>query len=137
VIWLLRHQVGLWQSAKQWVAAWLLTSWVAIAMFHLTGLWGNYAPELKAFLQRSQVADVLKSETIHFVVKADDLSRNGRKEYLLLNFYTPNPGLPRRSPKRLIPKEFAWIDPNFAKTLNLNYQIIDTFNGWILGERVP
>lgn len=135
VIWLLRYHVGLWQSAKQWTAAWLLTCWMAIAMFHLTGLWGNYAPELKAFLQRSSVAEVLKTERIHFVVKPKDLSRDGRKEYLLLNFYTPIQGKPLQDPEQLSPDEFAWIDPNFAKVPKSKYRVTDIFRGWILGKR--
>lgn len=133
VIWLIRQRVGLWQAAKQWLAAWLLTSWLAISMLHLTGLWGNYDAKLKSFLQRSSITQVLQSHPVSFIVNAPKLSRNGRKTQLLLHFYTPTIGQLSDDPNRLPTTDYAWIDPNLAKMVGSKYRVIDTFDGWILG----
>jgi 4-amino-4-deoxy-L-arabinose transferase-like glycosyltransferase len=133
VIWLIRQRVGLWQAAKQWLAAWLLTSWLAISMLHLTGLWGNYDAKLKSFLQRSSVTEVLHTHPVSFIVNAPKLSRNGRKTQLLLHFYTPTIGQLSDNPNRLPTTDYAWIDPNLAKIVGSKYRVIDTFDGWILG----
>lgn len=133
VIWLIRQRVGLWQAAKQWLAAWLLTSWLAISVLHLTGLWGNYDAKLKSFLQRSSITQVLQSHPVSFIVNAPKLSRNGRKTQLLLHFYTPTIGQLSDDPNRLPTTDYAWIDPNLAKMVGSKYRVIDTFDGWILG----
>jgi hypothetical protein len=123
----------LWQAAKQWLAAWLLTSWLAISVLHLTGLWGNYDAKLKSFLQRSSITQVLQSHPVSFIVNAPKLSRNGRKTQLLLHFYTPTIGQLSDDPNRLPTTDYAWIDPNLAKMVGSKYRVIDTFDGWILG----
>jgi 4-amino-4-deoxy-L-arabinose transferase-like glycosyltransferase len=133
VIWWVRQRIGLWQSAKQWLAAWLLTSWLAISMLHLTGLWGNYNAKLKLFLQRSSVTEILQSHPVSFIVDAPKLSRNGRKTQLLLHFYTPTIGELSDDPNRLPTTDYAWIDPNLTKIVGSEYRVIDTFDGWILG----
>lgn len=135
VIWLVRHEVGFWKSAKQWIAAWLLTSWLAMAMLNVTGLWGNYDPALKSFLQRSSIAEVLESQTVSFIVDEKKLSRDGRKTQLLLHFYTPKIGQLVDNLKTLPNTDYAWIAPNFAKEITAQYRVIDSFEGWILGKR--
>jgi 4-amino-4-deoxy-L-arabinose transferase-like glycosyltransferase len=140
VIWFMRHRAGLIASSKSWLAGWLLTSWLALAMMNLTGLWGNYDPELKTFLQRSEVQDVLRSQTVDFMVYPEALDRGGRKTYLLLSFYTPNIGIysyrePENStPDRLLQRRAlpAWVDPNLAKQIPSDFQTIATFEGWQL-----
>ena len=135
VIWMFRDRVLLSQSAKHWIAAWLLTSWFATATLHTTGLWGDYDPQLKRFLQLPNVQSILRSQPVSFVVDEDLISRDDRKTHLLLNFYTPQIGQRLDNPKILPSTDYAWIDPNFAKTPNLRYQLEETHDGWILGKR--
>ncbi|MGG6264690.1 ArnT family glycosyltransferase [Leptolyngbya sp. AN03gr2] len=135
VIWVLRNRISLAQSAKFWTAAWLLTSWFAIATLHVTGLWGDYDPQLKRFIQMPTIQAILQAQPVSFIVNEDQMSRDDRKRYLLLNFYTPKIGQYIENPKILPNTEYAWIDPNLAKTPDLNYQIEDIFEGWVLAKR--
>ncbi|MCU0547930.1 MAG: glycosyltransferase family 39 protein [Leptolyngbya sp. Prado105] len=133
IIWMLRHQMA--HSVKYWAAGWLVTSWLAVAAFHLTGLWGDYDPQLKRFLLQANVQEILRSQTVSFIVNEAALSRDDRKTQLLLNFYTPAIGQEIENPKILSKTNYAWIDPNLAKTPNLNYEVIDVFEGWNLAKR--
>ena len=134
-IWVLRNRVSLSLSAKYWIAGWLATSWLAIATLHFTGLWGDYDPQLKRFLQLPNVQAILRSQPVSFVVNEDLLSRDDRKTQLLLNFYTPQIGQQLDNLQILPNTNYAWIDPNFAKTPDLKYELEDSFEGWILGKR--
>ncbi|MBE9011575.1 hypothetical protein IQ250_15305, partial [Pseudanabaenaceae cyanobacterium LEGE 13415] len=135
VIWVLRNRISLAQSAKFWIAAWVLTSWFAMATLHVTGLWGDYDPQLKRFLQLPSIQAIFQNQPVSFVVNEDLMSRDDRKRHLLLNFYTPKIGQYIEDPKILPNTEYAWIDPNLAKTPNLKYQIEEIFEGWVLAKR--
>jgi len=135
VIWMLRHRVPVAQSAKYWIAAWLLTSWFAISTIYVTGLWGDYEPQLKRFVLMPNVQEILRSQPVSFVVNEDFISRDDRKRHLLLNFYTPQIGQHINDPKILPNTDYAWIDPNFAKTPNLKYELKEIFDGWVLAKR--
>lgn len=133
IIWMLRNRMA--HSAKYWAASWLVTSWLAIAALHLTGLWGDYDPQLKRFLLQANVQEVLRSQAVSFVVNEQALSRDDRKRQLLLNFYTPKIGQQLENPKILPKTDYAWIDPTLAKTPDLKYDVIDVFEGWNLAKR--
>ncbi|BAS54498.1 MULTISPECIES: ArnT family glycosyltransferase [Leptolyngbya] len=133
LIWILRDRMA--HSAKYWAASWLVTSWFAIAALHLTGLWGDYDPQLKQFLLQANVQEVLRSQPVSFIVDEKALSRDDRKTQLLLNFYTPKIGQEIENPKILPNTDYAWIDPNLAKTPGLKYEIVDVFEGWNLAKR--
>lgn len=135
VIWMLRNRIPIAQSAKYWTATWLLTSWFAMTTLHITGLWGDYDSQLKRFLQIPSVQAVLQSQPVSFIVNEDLISRDDRKRYLLLNFYTPKIGQFTKDPKILPNTNYAWIDPTLAKTPNLQYDTEETFEGWVLAKR--
>ncbi|MEP0917625.1 glycosyltransferase family 39 protein [Leptolyngbya sp. DQ-M1] len=135
VIWLLRNRVSRHQSANYWIAVWLLTSWLAMAMLHLTGLWGDYDPRLKQFLSQPNVQSILRSQPVSFVVNEALISRDDRKRQLLLNFYTPQIGQYIKDPKISPNTKYAWIDPNLAKTSIVNYEPEEIFEGWVLARR--
>jgi 4-amino-4-deoxy-L-arabinose transferase-like glycosyltransferase len=124
---LLRHRFGLEQSARQWFAGWLLTSWLVLSTLNITGLWGNYDPNLKTFLEKPTVREVLRSHLIQFVVNEDGQTRSQRKTHLLLNFYTPQIGSEVQL-NQLSKGSYAWVDPTFT----INEGIIDDFKGWKL-----
>ncbi|MBC6435537.1 glycosyltransferase family 39 protein [Nostoc sp. HG1] len=132
IVWLRRHQTDLTKSSQQWLAGWLLTSWMGLAMLGLTGLWGNYVPQLKTFLQTPQVETVLKSHLVSFVVNEDQMGRDDRKTHLLLNFYTPHIGRHLTQINVLKRDEYAWLDPSFAATKPAQYPVIGSFQKWQL-----
>lgn len=63
----------------------LLAVWLGLATAGGAGLMGDYNPELKQFVQRSEIASVLQTQPVHFV-KVEG------KNYVLLRFYTPHWG---------------------------------------------
>jgi 4-amino-4-deoxy-L-arabinose transferase-like glycosyltransferase len=126
-IYLFRKRVGLERSAQQWLAGWLLTSWVVLSMLNITGLWGNYDPDLKTFLEKPNVREVLRSHLIQFVVNEEGQTRSQRKTHLLLNFYTPQIGSEVQL-DQLAKGSYAWVDPTFT----IRDRIINDFKGWKL-----
>lgn len=64
------------------------------------------------------------------------LSRDDRKRQLMLNFYTPKIGQQINNLKILPNTEYAWLDPNFAKTPELKYELEELFEGWVLSKRL-
>lgn len=136
VIWSLRNRVSLRQSANYWIAAWLLTSWTAMALLHITGSWGDYDPQLKRFLSQPTVQAVLRSQPVSFVVNPALISSDEHKRQLLLNFYTPQIGQHIQDPKILPNTKYAWIAPSLAKTPIENYEPEEIFEGWVLAKRL-
>jgi 4-amino-4-deoxy-L-arabinose transferase-like glycosyltransferase len=132
IMWLRRHQTDLTKSSQQWLAGWLLTSWMGLAMLGLTGLWGNYVPQLKTFLQTPQVEAVLKSHPVSFVVNDNQMVRDDRKTHLLLNFYTPHIGRHLTQINLVKRDEYAWLDPSVAATKPAQYPVIGSFQKWQL-----
>ena len=119
------------KSSQQWLSGLLIAPWAALMMLGLTGLWGDYTPELKAFLQTSAVQTILK-QPINFVVQEDRLGQGDRKTYLLLTFYTPQVGQLLNQTAVLAPATYAWVDPNLQVQSSQRYQIVGTIKQWQL-----
>ncbi|KAM3100525.1 glycosyltransferase family 39 protein [Phormidesmis sp. 146-35] len=135
IVWLRRHQTNLSNSSRQWLAGWLLASWLGLTALTGTGLWGDYAHDLKQFLQRSEVLTVLKNNSVSFVVQPEKLDRDGRKTFLLLNFYTPKLGKNFTQPDALQSDNYAWIDPNLAAQKSPQLKTVRSFQGWQLVKK--
>jgi hypothetical protein len=128
----LKGQPGdLTKSAQQWLAGWLIAPWAALMMLGLTGLWGDYNPELKAFLQNPTVQTVLQ-QPIAFVVQEERLRQGDRKTYLLLTFYTPQVAQVLHQTAALPAATYAWVDPNLRVNPSPRYQVIGTIKQWQL-----
>jgi 4-amino-4-deoxy-L-arabinose transferase-like glycosyltransferase len=121
------------QSAQGWGAAWLVTSWLALAMLNATS-WGNYAPQLKTFLEQPQVAQVLRSHPIKFVLDSKTQRPSDFETYVLLSFYTLQPSI-EASLTQLSPQDFAWVDPIQQSAIPPNMTRISTFRNWTLVQR--
>lgn len=132
IVWVRRHEVDLTISSRQWLLAWLLASWLGMAALTLTGLWGDYAHSLKAFLRQPEIATVLNSVPIDFVVQPERLTRDDRKIHLLLNFYTPKWGKLLAQLDSLPAADYAWVDPNLAIENSSRYEVVQSFQGWQL-----
>ncbi len=128
----LKEQPGdLTKSSQQWLSGLLIAPWAALMMLGLTGLWGDYNPELKAFLHTSTMQAALQ-QPIDFVVQEDRLRQSDRKTYLLLTFYTPQAGQLRDQATALPPATYAWVDPNLRVQSSPRYQVIGMVKGWQL-----
>ncbi len=98
------------QLAGRWLAAWMLPAWLAIALVGLTGLLGDYSPELRADLARSPVAEIIATEPVDFMTGTDWPDTEAQKTLVLLSFYTPKLG--QLNPTEKTPETYAWLAPN-------------------------
>ncbi|HEY9738680.1 MAG TPA: glycosyltransferase family 39 protein [Trichocoleus sp.] len=121
-----RHRARLMGQGWLWQMGWLLGPWLAIAAAFLTGLWGNYAPDLKTALQQPPIAPVLEQHTVHFV------QPDANAEAVLLTLYTPSLGSNLPSLEALAPGEYAWIENSANQPLPPQYSVIETVRGWQL-----
>jgi 4-amino-4-deoxy-L-arabinose transferase-like glycosyltransferase len=127
--WMLRRTTSIFLSAKQWLIYLLAPAWFCLALLGLTGLWGDYVPELKQILADPRIAPIVRSSEIDFIVNPTQLYRGGRKRYLLLSYYTPNNGQHLRQWQ---PVDLAWVDPNLVADRPPEYEILAEYSGWEL-----
>lgn len=114
-----------------WGVGWFLGSWLGLALFGLTGLWGDYNPELKAFLTQPPVQTYLAQHQIYTVAKPAPASAQDRKIGLLLRFYVPHLGPELPTAADLKPQDYAWIPPKVADPPGF-FQTLGTVKGWRL-----
>ncbi|MEB3294362.1 MAG: glycosyltransferase family 39 protein [Synechococcales bacterium] len=130
VLWGQRSSTNQPTLVNHWIASLLLAPWLALSLLGLTGLWGNYNPELKTFLEQPAIAQTLKTQTVHFLVDEAQLSREDRKRYLLLTFYTHNLGQHWDQPQQLLPESYVWVAPLFP--MPPNSTVVNTHVNWNL-----
>ena len=106
-----------------WQLGWLLGPWLAIATVFLTGLWGNYAPDVKTLLQTPPVAEIAQTQPIDFV--RPNASRSG----VLLTFYTPELGAQLNDWSEIPPSGYAWGPLGVVPS---DYRVIATVRDWQL-----
>ena len=133
VFWLLRHRVEQpLLVAQRWLACWLIGPWFVLATLNLTGVWGDFSPGLKSFLQQPQVATVLQSQTIDFLLPTTRMNSGGRKTHLLLKVYTPQRGQLLQQASELRASTYAWVGPNVVMDSAIQRSTIAEFKGWQL-----
>lgn len=109
-----------------WQVGWLLGPVLGIAILFLTGLWGNYSPDLKMALQSPPLAPVLESNPIHFIQPRQD------QEDILLSFYTPQLGQRYANWQDVPPGEYAWGNSQQLPLPDDTYAVVGEVNGWQL-----
>lgn len=134
LIWIARHR---WQqqylTANYWLASWLVSVWLALAVAGSTGLLGNYNPDVKVFLQQPTVASILPNHPINFVVEnTQALTTGGDKALLLLTFYTPQWGQRYHQLTEVPPGNYAWVCPEAVLDSPSRYLKLSTFRQWKL-----
>ncbi len=122
-------------TKRLWLGGLLVGPWVVLMLLNGGGVLGDYEPQLKAFVTEHR-AEIAACRRVSFVVDEAQLSRQGRKEYLLLNFYTPHLGdYYKVLPPRL--DECAWVDPNWAQALSLGTAIYPGGWRWLGPGKMP
>ena len=132
--WLLPWGVALTRSRrvtsfqqKLWQWGWLLGPWLAIAAAFVTGLWGNYNPELKATLATDPVAPILANNPVHM------LRPSGDRDTILLTFYTPRLGTAIGEWSQLPSEGYGWGNGQTVPVpTDLGYEIIASLGDWQL-----
>lgn len=131
--------LGLWwignrtagRLSRYWLGSWLLGPWLALMIAGLTGIFGDYSPDLKTVLQQPAVAQVLRSHPVNFVIQ-DQLDGEAQKTWVLLSFYTPRLGEKLNQRSVLPPTGYAWISPELTNNQTPPAQVITTIQGWQL-----
>ncbi|BAZ53360.1 glycosyl transferase family protein [Nostoc sp. NIES-4103] len=138
LIWTVRHRFGKkFLTAKYWIASWLLSAWLGLAVAGATGLFSNYNPDIKVFLQQRAIASALQNNSIHFVVQQTDaLTTGGNEALLLLTFYTPHWGKRFKQVLEVPTGSYAWVSPEPSVGLSTAYRHLGTFRGWKLIQLV-
>jgi hypothetical protein len=86
LIWIARCRFGKnIITARYWIGAWFISSWLSLAVTGSLGLLSNYNPDFQAFLQQPEISQTLKNHPINLVGV-------GGKTGVLINFYTPKHG---------------------------------------------
>lgn len=119
VVWLGRHRFSQNLISRYWIAGWLVSAWLGLAVAGSTGFIGNYNPDLKAFIQQPKIAQILNSSTVYFV-------QTGGKAGVLLNFYTPHRGERVKQVSELPTPSYAWIPENKTSEISQRYRILGT-----------
>ncbi|MBW4664889.1 MAG: glycosyltransferase family 39 protein [Chroococcus sp. CMT-3BRIN-NPC107] len=120
LVWFGYHKLGKqFLTAKYWVAGWLVAPWLALSVAGITGLLGDFNPEVKAFLQQPNIASVVQNHPINFV-------EGGGKTGVLLRFYTPHLGKVAENISDLPKASYAWVKSDIANKSNLSYSAIAT-----------
>jgi 4-amino-4-deoxy-L-arabinose transferase-like glycosyltransferase len=134
VIWILRHSFGKrFFNANSWLASWIVSAWLALAVAGGVGMLGNYNPDIKAFVQQQAIASTLENHRINFVVEETEaLATGGDKALLLLTFYTPRWGQRYKQLSELPVGSYAWLSPEPSVNSSRPYQNLGIFRKWKL-----
>ncbi|MEB3218805.1 MAG: glycosyltransferase family 39 protein [Nostocales cyanobacterium 94392] len=104
-------------SARYWIAAWLISAWLTLAVTGSFGFLSNYNPDFQAFLQQPEIAQILQNHPINFV---DVDGKTG----ILINFYTPKHGKRVNEISQITTSGYAWISEQQASTISQPHHII-------------
>lgn len=115
-----------------WLGSWLLGVCLALIVVVTHGLFGDYSPEIKAFLQQPEIGAIVQQQPIDFVVR-EPVDGETHKTWVLLSFYTPHLGEQFSQLAALPTAHYAWISPSLTSdNLASRYQIVGTINQWKL-----
>ncbi len=133
ILWLQRRQLRRQALiAQRWLMCWLLGPWLALAMLGLTGVWGNFSPDLKSFLEQPAVVTVLQSQPVHFVLPTARMTGENRKIHLLLKVYTPQREYGLQPSASLQMPTYVWLGPGAVLAPAWRPTQIASFKEWQL-----
>lgn len=120
LIWIARCRFGKnIVTARYWIGAWLISSWLSLAVTGSNGLLSNYNPDFQAFLQQPEISHTLQNHPINFI----DV---GGKTGVLINFYTPKHGkrIKINQLSQLSAASYAWIRQTQANQISQPHRVI-------------
>ncbi|MFK8185673.1 MAG: ArnT family glycosyltransferase [Phormidesmis sp.] len=117
------------RSPSNWMATWVLPAWLALGATGISGLMGDYSPELEADLAQPAVASALEYVPVDFFTGTDWANNDDHKTFTLLSYYTPILGQLTHSFEDLLITEdaltaedaaaaehYVWLAPNADAT---------------------
>lgn len=104
-------------TSNYWLAGWLIPCWLALAVAGNFGLFNDYNPEVRNFLQQPAIASILNTYPIYFVQVEG-------KTGVLLNFYTPIHGEQLESISQLPTSSYAWTSTMQTATSATPYRVL-------------
>ncbi|MEM9091097.1 MAG: glycosyltransferase family 39 protein [Cyanobacteria bacterium P01_F01_bin.53] len=119
---------------QKWIATWLIPAWLALGVVGLTGIYGDYSPELKAGLADEPLRSVLSDNTVD-VVFTDGSNHDLHKSFTLLSFYTPQVGRLNPAMEEVPDGAHIWVaqqDADLAYIGDRPYETVATLQGWQL-----
>ncbi|MBE7385263.1 MAG: glycosyltransferase family 39 protein [Leptolyngbya sp. SIO1E4] len=117
-----------WSGAQYWLATLLMGPWLFLALFSSSGLLSNYNAEIKSFVEREDVTQILQNNSVHFIW-VDKEFANKR----LLNFYTPHIGQYYDDFQQFDQSGYVWakVEPENSALIE-QCQAIGDVRGWKL-----
>jgi 4-amino-4-deoxy-L-arabinose transferase-like glycosyltransferase len=126
LIWALRRRAGDGdRRPARWQVGWVIPAWMALAVAGLTGLYGDYSPEVKSFFARPAIADAVRGHPVDF----HDV---GGKAGVLLRFYTPLHGGHFKRLGEGSTSSLAWVRGRAVARLSRPHQILGEIRGYRL-----
>ena len=119
---------------QKWIATWLLPVWLTLGVAGLTGLFGDYSPDVKAALASPEIAPIVGDQPISFITGTAEWPPAVHKTFTLLSFYTPQLGQLNRPIAEIAPGTYAWLSPNadLAELGDRPYKTIAQLRDWQL-----
>ncbi len=119
-----------------WQGGWLVGPWLGLAAVFLTGLWGNYSPDIKQALHTGAIASTLAHNRVH-VVSLPDAPLPGAvfdqsHTMILLTAYTPYLGELLAHWQDLPSETYAWVNVQAVLLDNLDHEVVGTVDDWQL-----
>lgn len=121
-----REQPWRKDQALLWRMGWLLGPWLAISAVFLTGLWGNYSPDIKTALATPPINTVLTQNRVHFVRPTAD------PVPVLLTVYTPQLGEKLTGVQALAAGQYAWVPVSADFPIPPTHQWVGQVRDWQL-----
>jgi len=95
-----------------WLAAWMLPTWLALGATGISGLLGDYSPELMTDLAQPSVESAIAQQSVTFITGTDWSNTDSHKTLVLLSFYTPQLGKLNPPLDDMESGTYAWLAPN-------------------------
>ncbi|HIK05926.1 MAG TPA: glycosyltransferase family 39 protein [Trichormus sp. M33_DOE_039] len=131
IVWISRYHFGYkFLTAGYWIAGWLIPCWLALAVAGGLGLFSDYNPAYRTFLQQQAIASIVQTHPIHFV-------NMGGKNAVLLRFYTPVHGQRVETITQLPALSYAWVYKPTPSQLSRPHRVIDSIQDYKLIQILP
>ncbi|NER82532.1 MAG: glycosyltransferase family 39 protein [Leptolyngbya sp. SIO1D8] len=117
-----------WQGAQYWLATLLIGPWLTLMIFSSTGLLSNYNAEIKSFIEKDEVSQILQNNRINFISVEGEFA-NKR----LLNFYTPVIGEYYDAFQQVAQESYVWakVEPENLALIE-QCQVVGDVRSWKL-----